>query len=98
MFVFEDETGFCTATDEDHNQTLTFTVNVVHGYNNETYTQIVCTDNGQPELSVTTMGTIARVHRVDQWACLSLTHSLTLSLSLLAVRNNEDIDMAQCAV
>jgi hypothetical protein len=41
----ETKTGFCTAIEEDFNQTLTFQIN-------PTTKQIICTDNGQPPLSV----------------------------------------------
>ena len=46
-----DQTGFCTAVDEDWNQTLTFKINAT-AQANETFLELVCTDNGYPSLSV----------------------------------------------
>ncbi len=43
-----DQTRFCTAFDEDFNQTLKFQIKTI---NNLDY-EIICTDNGQPPLSV----------------------------------------------
>jgi hypothetical protein len=40
--------GFCTALDEDFNQTLEFQINATNNFDYE----IICTDNGQPPLSV----------------------------------------------
>jgi len=43
-----DQTGFCTAFDEDFNQTLKFQIKTI---NNLDY-EIIFTDNGQPPSSV----------------------------------------------
>ncbi|UJR34161.1 hypothetical protein I4U23_021569 [Adineta vaga] len=48
------QTGFCTAIDDDLNQTLKFHAKTIENYLNETYTEIICTDNGQPPLSIST--------------------------------------------
>jgi hypothetical protein len=41
-------TGFCTVIEEDFNQTLTFQLKLTKEFQYE----IICTDNGQPPLSV----------------------------------------------
>jgi hypothetical protein len=48
VFFYLDQTGFCTALDEDFNQTLTFQIKTTEKFHYE----ISCTDNGQPPLSV----------------------------------------------
>lgn len=48
-----DPSGFCTAHDEDFNQTLSFQVQSTYNLNKTTYLEIICRDDGQPILSVT---------------------------------------------
>ncbi|CAF0726212.1 unnamed protein product [Adineta steineri] len=47
-----DHTGFCTVFDDDFNQTFKFEIKTINHYENGTYFEILCTDNGQPPLSV----------------------------------------------
>ncbi|CAF3966087.1 unnamed protein product, partial [Adineta steineri] len=47
-------TGFCTVFDDDFNQTFKFEIKTINHYENGTYFEILCTDNGQPPLSVST--------------------------------------------
>lgn len=48
-----DQTGFCTAIDEDRDQTMAFKINAYYHDENETYMELICMDNGYPSLSVT---------------------------------------------
>jgi hypothetical protein len=48
IFLYLDQTGYCTVFDEDFNQTLKFQIKSLDNYQYE----IICTDNGQPPLSV----------------------------------------------
>lgn len=48
-----DEKGFCTVFDDDFNQTLKLEIKTINISTNKTLCEIVCTDNGQPPLSVT---------------------------------------------
>ncbi|CAF4767763.1 unnamed protein product [Rotaria socialis] len=47
-------TGICTVFDDDFNQTLNCGINTKNDFNNKTSFEIMCTDNGQPPLSVST--------------------------------------------
>ncbi|CAF1122720.1 unnamed protein product [Rotaria sordida] len=48
------QTGICTVFDDDFNQTLKFQMKPINSLDNETLFEIICTDNGQPSLSVST--------------------------------------------
>ncbi|CAM4782539.1 unnamed protein product [Rotaria magnacalcarata] len=47
-------TGICTVFDDDFNQTLNCGIKTKNDFNNKTSFEIMCTDNGQPRLSVST--------------------------------------------
>jgi len=48
-YLFIGQSGFCSVIDEDFNQTLTFQIEILSNFEYK----IICTDNGQPPLSVT---------------------------------------------
>lgn len=47
-----DLTGICTVFDDDFNQALKFEIKHFDNVENETLYELICTDNGEPPLSV----------------------------------------------